>query len=65
MNNSESYNNPHCSFVNWIISVRNIPYAKSLWVVADVVVDVLVSVVGVNLELEKEIVNWVGLRKSH
>lgn len=40
--------------MNWIISVRNIPYAKSLWVVVNVVVDVVVSVVGINLELEKE-----------
>lgn len=47
MNNYESYNNPHCSFVNWTISVRNISYyGKSLWVVVDVVV-------GVDLELEK------------
>lgn len=31
--------NPHCSFVNWINSVRHIPLAKLMWVVVDVVVD--------------------------
>lgn len=34
------YGNPHCSFVNWISFVRHIPFAKSLWVVVDVVVGV-------------------------
>lgn len=41
-------------YVNWIISVINIPHAKSLWVV----------VVVVDMELEDEIVNWVELRKG-
>lgn len=40
MNKYESYKNPHCSFVNWINSVRHIPFGKSLWVVVDVVVGV-------------------------
>lgn len=58
MNKHESHMNPHCSFVNWINSVRHIPFAKSLWVVVDVVV-------GVDLDLgEKKIVNRVELRKS-
>lgn len=56
MNNYKSYNNPHCLFVKWIISVRNIS-AKSLWVVVD-------AVVGVDLEFEKDVVNWVELRES-
>lgn len=43
--------------MNWIISFRNIPNAMPSWVVVDVAV-------GVDLELEKEIVNWVELRKS-
>lgn len=37
MNKYESYKNPHCSLVNWINSVRHIAFAKSLWVVVDVV----------------------------
>lgn len=43
MNKYESFKKPHCSFVNCINSVRHIPFAKSLWVVVDVVVGVVLD----------------------